>query len=81
MFDTLLGILGIGATMWAAVDARRLRSQRERAVVSANKVIARSEGLLIGLKPSVPATNGALIKAIDDGLDAIKLQREAIAEL
>jgi hypothetical protein len=37
-----LGFLGLGATVWAVLDARRQRSKREKAVIAAHSVIERT---------------------------------------
>ncbi|BCN13357.1 hypothetical protein RPSD_52420 (plasmid) [Ralstonia solanacearum] len=86
--DTILGIagcvlgaIGIGATFWAAFDARRQRSVREKAVLAAHSVIERSYGLLIGIKPSVAQLGPMAEKAVDDGLTAINAQRDALMKL
>lgn len=76
---TILGVIGVLATAWAAFDARRQRSKREKAVIAAHAVIERTHGLLIGIKPSL--SPGSQVKAIDDGLEAIKAQRSALADL
>ncbi|WP_210771969.1 hypothetical protein [Burkholderia aenigmatica] len=86
--DTLLGItgcvlgaFGIAATFWAAYDARKQRSAREKAVIAATSVIERTYGLLIGIKPSVVPLGQPAVKAIDDGLDAINAQRRSFNDL
>ncbi|MHA6913917.1 hypothetical protein ACQUJO_12345 [Ralstonia pseudosolanacearum] len=86
--DTILGIagcalgaIGIAATVWAARDARRQRSDREKAVLAARGVIERSYGLLIGIKPSVSPLGAMTVHAIDDGLAAINAQRDVLQDL
>lgn len=79
--DTVLGLVGILATVGAAIDARRQRTKREKAVIAANTAIERTYGLLIGIKPSVASLGSMTVTAVDDGLAAINAQREAIANL
>lgn len=88
MDDTLLGIggiviglIGVLATIWAAIDARRQRSEREKAVIAAHAVIERTYGLLIGIKPLIQPLGNAHIAAIDDGLSAINQQRTELKKL
>ncbi len=68
-----LSALGIGVSVFAIRDNRRLRNERERAVIAAHATIERVYGLLIGIKPAV--AGGNVTAAIDDGLDAINQQR------
>jgi len=77
----VLGLVGIAATIWAAYDARRQRSIREKAVIAANAVIDRTYGLLIGLKPTIASLAPAHVAAVDDGLAAINAQRVALKDL
>ncbi|MFL9876731.1 hypothetical protein [Paraburkholderia megapolitana] len=79
--DTVLGLVGIAATVGAAFDARHQRSRREKAVIAANGAIERTYGLLVGIKPSVASLGIMTVKAIDDGLSAINEQRAAIRNL
>ena len=79
--DTILGIAGIAATIWAAYDARKQRSKREKAVLAARGVIERTNGLLIGIKPAVAPLGNMAVAAIDDGLVAIEQQRSVLNEL
>jgi hypothetical protein len=77
----VLGILGLGATVWAVEDARRQRSAREKAVIAARTVIERAYGLLIGIKPSVITLGAAYEAAINNGLAAIDQQRGNLEKL
>jgi hypothetical protein len=77
----VLGLIGLAATIGAAIDARRQRSKREKAVVAAHAVIERAYGLLIGIKPSVIPLGKNHEAAIDDGLAAINQQRAALQNL
>ena len=76
-----VGFLGLVATVWAARDARRQRSKREKAVIAAHSVIERTYGLLIGIKPFVMPLGAAQEAAVDDGLQAINQQRAGLADL
>lgn len=71
----VLGVLGLAATVWAACDARRQRSAREKAVIAAHAVIERTYGLLIGIKPFVDPLGAEHKAALNDGLQAINQQR------
>jgi hypothetical protein len=77
----MLGLLGLAATIGAAIDARRQRSKREQAVIAAHAAIERTYGLLIGIKPSVIPLGKHHEAAIDDGLEAINQQRAALRQL
>ncbi|MCA7888579.1 hypothetical protein LGM58_35950 [Burkholderia contaminans] len=77
----ILGVVGIGATIWAAFDARKQRSAREKAVLAATNVIERTYGLLVGIKPSVASSGSMPIDAINDGLAAINAQRDELKNL
>jgi hypothetical protein len=76
-----LGFLGLATTIWATLDARRQRSKREKAVITAHAVIERTYGLLIGIKPSVAALGEDHEKAVNNGLSAIDKQRERLDNL
>jgi hypothetical protein len=71
----LLGCLGVTATVWAAIDARRQRVEREKAVIAAHSVIERTYGLLIGMKPFIEPLGDSHLKAVHDGLSAINQAR------
>jgi len=77
----LLGIVGVGATIWAAFDARRQRNKREKAVIVAHSVIERTYGLLIGIKPFVMPLGKPHEDAINNGLAAIDQQRGSLKDL
>lgn len=81
----LVGFIGVVATIWmgvwAVMDGRRQRSERERAVIVAHGVIERSYGLLIGLKPCVAELGTKHEAAINDGLAAINQQRANLSKL
>jgi hypothetical protein len=70
--DTILGLAGLGVSVFAIIDNRHQRSQREKAVIAARSVIERAYGTLIGIKPGV-AANAAL--AVNDALAAINQAR------
>jgi hypothetical protein len=76
-----LGFLGLAATIWAACDARRQRSKREKAVIAAHSVIERTYGMLILIKPIVEPLGPAYTDAVNDGLAAINQQRDGLADL
>lgn len=77
----VLALIGILATIWAAFDARRQRSSREKAVIAATSVIERTYGLLIGIKPAIPTERDGVVKAIENGMSAIDQQRATLKEL
>ena len=86
--DTMLGFagvclsaVGLWATVWAARDARQQRSEREKAVITANAVIDRTYGLLMGLKPGIAPPGSPFERSINDGLDAINQCRSKIENL
>lgn len=79
--DSVFGLVDIVATVGAAIDARRQRSKREKAVMAANTAIERTYGLLIGIKPGVASLGSMTVKVVDDGLEAINAQREALKNL
>jgi hypothetical protein len=90
LLDTILGFTGLGVSVFAIVDIRRQRSQREKAVIAARAVIERAYGSLIHLKPAIvalgagradSASQKAMIAAIDDTLEAINQQRDSIKAL
>jgi len=76
-----LGIAGLAATIWAALDARRQRTNREKAVIVAFSVIERTYGLLIGMKPSIAGLGKMHLDAMNDGLEAINQQRSTLEKL
>jgi hypothetical protein len=63
---------------FAFLDNRRLRNERERAVIAARETIGRVYGLLIGIKPAVGTD---VATAINDGLAAINQQRKTLDAL
>ena len=77
----LLGIIGVGATIRAAFDARKQRTEREKAVIVAHSVIERTYGLLIGIKPFIIPLGKPHEEAINDGLAAINEQRVSLKNL
>jgi hypothetical protein len=77
----VLGFLGLAATIWAVVDARRQRTAREKAVIAAHAVIERTYGLLIGIKPFVIPLGENHEKAVNNGLSAIDQQRMKLDNL
>jgi hypothetical protein len=79
--DTLLGIAGLAASVFAIIDNRRQRSQREKAVIAARATIERIYGLLIGIKPAVAPTRPDVEAAINDGLSAINQERQKLNAL
>ena len=78
ILDTILGLTGLGVSIFAFLDNRRLRNEREKAVIAARETIGRVYGLLIGIKPAVDASVHA---AINDGLAAINQERETLKHL
>ena len=91
-FDQWLGVWGIAIGfvglivtivigVWAVRDGRRLRNERERAVITAYAVIERTYGLLIGIKPSHATLGKAHEQAVEDGLLAIDEQRHSLNNL
>ena len=79
--SALLGLAGIGVSVFAIIDNRRQRSQREKAVIAAQAVIDRVYGLLVGIKSGVEQTSPHIIAAINDGLSAINQKRELVKSL
>ena len=79
--DTWLGIIGLAATIWAFVDTRGQRNKREKAVIRAHKVVERTYGLLIGIKPSVEILGDNYRDAVNDALGAINQARADLDEL
>lgn len=77
----ILGVVGIAATVWAAFDARKQRSEREKAVIVAHGIVERTYGLLIGLKPPVAALGPMYEAAMNDGLAAINERRKDLSDL
>ena len=73
-------ILGLGISVFAIIDNRRLRGEREKAVIAVRGVIDRSYGVLIGLKPLVKSLPGAEA-AINDVLSAINQERATLDRL
>ena len=78
ILDTILGLVGLGVSIYAILDNRRQRTQREKAVIAARSVIERAYGTLIGVKPAVDPSVHA---AINDGLAAINQERENLNRL
>jgi hypothetical protein len=78
MVGTILGLAGLGVSVFAILDNRRLRNEREKAVIAARATIERVYGLLIGIKPAVGTDVAA---AINDGLSAINQQRKTLDAL
>jgi hypothetical protein len=76
----ILGICALGVSVFAVIDARRQRTKREKAVIAAHAAIARSYGLLIGIKPLITSLSGAEA-AINDGLSAINQERKTLDAL
>lgn len=86
-FDQWLAVAGLAfgavgllatiamTTIWAVNDARRQRTERERAAIVAHSVVERTYGLLIGMKPFIAPLGATHLAAIDDGLEAINQQR------
>ena len=74
------GVFGVAVGVWAVRDGRRERSKREVAVNAVHGIVGRTEGMLIGLKPSITANPAAVI-AIDNGLDAIAIAKREIGNL
>jgi hypothetical protein len=73
--DTLLGFAGLGVALFAIIDNRRERNKREKALTAAREVLARTYGLLRGIKPAVNPTLPEVGMAIEDGLAEINQQR------
>jgi hypothetical protein len=67
----VVGILGLGAWIFAFMDNRRERNARVKAIIAAHRAIERAYGLLIGIKAHDPA----LTDAINDGIKAINDER------
>jgi uncharacterized membrane protein HdeD (DUF308 family) len=78
--SVVFGLIGIAVGIFGVRDGRRERSQRERAVNAVHEIMGRTEGLLIGIKPSL-SSNQMAIKAIDDGIDAVKLSKMHLPDL
>jgi maltooligosyltrehalose synthase len=68
IIDTILGLVGLGGTIYAITDNRRQRTQREQAVIAARSVIER-------------AVDTSVHSAINDGLAAINQEREMLKSL
>jgi hypothetical protein len=63
-----LAFAGIGVSIFAIIDNRRQRTQREKAVIAAHATFEHVYELPIGIKPVVATVR---VPAIDDGLSAI----------
>lgn len=50
------------------------------AVNAVNRLIGRTEGLLIGIKTSLPASSAAIV-AMNNGLDAVKVAQGDVKAL
>jgi hypothetical protein len=71
-----IGIIGLGVGGYGIIDGRRQRNKREQANVAAREVIARTYGLLRGIKAAVDPTLPKVVEAIDDGLAELNQQRK-----
>jgi hypothetical protein len=71
-----VGILGLCVGGYGIIDGRRQRNKREQANVAAREVIARTYGLLRGIKAAVDPTLPKVVEAIDDGLAELNQQRK-----
>jgi hypothetical protein len=78
ILDIILGLAGLGVSIYAISDNKRQRTQREKAVIAARSVIERAYGTLVGIKPAVD-TN--VHPAINDALAAINQEREKLNSL
>ena len=85
--DTLLGIaglvvgvIGVGVGGYGIRDGSRQRSRREVAVNAVNRLIGRTEGLLVGIKTSLPESSPAIV-AVNNGLDAVKVAQSDVKAL
>ena len=78
ILDTILGLAGLGISIYAIWDNKRQRSQREKAVIAARSVIERAYGTLVGIKSAVDTSVHA---AINDSLAAINQERETLKSL
>jgi apolipoprotein N-acyltransferase len=81
IWGLVLAIIGLSATIVSALDLRRQRSKREKAVIAAFSVIERTYGLLVGIKPFVAPLGKAHLDAVNDGLEAINQQRNTLNRL
>jgi len=81
VLDTLLGLAGLAVSVFAIMDNRRVRNGREKAVIAAREAIARTDGLLHGIKAAVKPILPDVATQIDDGLQAIKEQGEKLDAL
>lgn len=78
--SAVFGVIGVAVGFYGVRDGRRERSRREVAVNAVHDIMGRTEGLLIGLKPSVVA-NSLAIEAINNGIDAVTLSKQQIKHL
>jgi hypothetical protein len=78
ILDTILGLAGLGVSIYAIRDNRRQRTQREKAVIAARSVIERAYGTLVSIKPAVDVKVHA---AINDSLAAINQERDTLKSL
>jgi hypothetical protein len=90
LIGLIFGILGLAVGVFAAIDIRRQRSRREKAVIAARAVIERAYGSLIHLKAAIVGlgsgqpdsdTHKVMLAAINDTLEAINQQRDSIQSL
>ena len=81
VFGVVVDIVGVLVSVYAIKDLRRVRSQREKAVIAAHSVIERAYGTLTGLKPDVCTLGPNHEKAINDGLAAFNVRREELKHL
>ena len=65
----LIALVGIGIGVFSFFDTRKQRSRREAAMTLTHRILQRTEGILAGIKPSIP--DPAMVTAINDGLAAI----------
>ncbi|MGB7912526.1 MAG: hypothetical protein WCF59_09900 [Desulfobaccales bacterium] len=79
--NTALGIIGLCVSVFAILDNRRQRSEREKAVIAANAVIERVYGVLVGIKPGIIQTMPNFESAINDGLATVNEQRQKLGKL
>lgn len=79
----LLGVIGVIVGVWAILDNRRLRTEREKAVILAHSMIDQAYAALIMIKPFFKELggHGEYIKAVNNRLAAIDERRSDLTNL
>jgi hypothetical protein len=77
----VLTAISLGVAIWAACDARRQRSKREKAVIAAKVVIERTYGFLIAVKPFLIPLSKDHEAAVNNALSAIDQRRAEVDAL